>query len=183
MAARAKPATAAPRNFDDIKKLATLPTRTVPLCLAGELVEEIAQLELQLAEAPPPTSLGDPGKRVIAEQIVETQERMRESTVDFRLRAMGGRAWSKFWASMPTREEKESDDDWGERIFPFYADLVSRSCVDPVMSVEQVGELADVLHAQAWNRLVSSSLNLNMGEVDVPNSDAASELTGTSEQT
>jgi len=174
---------AGPRNFDDVKKLATLPTRTVPLCLAGELVEEIGQLELQLAEAKPAANLGDDTRRVIAEQIMETQERMRESTVDFRLRAMGGRVWTKFWAAMPTREDKESDDSWAERIFPFYAQLVSRSCVDPVMDVEQVGELADLLHANAWNRLVSNCLNLNMGEVDVPNSVAASELIGNSEQT
>jgi len=172
-----------PRNFDDVKKLASLPTRTVPLCLAGELVEEIAQLELQLAEAPPPTSLGDGTRRQLAEQIVDLQERMRESTVDFHLLAKSAREWSKFWPTLPVREEKETGEQWGERIFPFYADMVSRSCTDPVMSVEQAGELADLLHMRSWDRLVSNCLNLNMGEVEVPNSVAASELTRTSEQT
>ena len=172
-----------PRNFDDVKKLASLPTRTVPLCLAGELVEEIAQLELQLAEAPPPTSLGDGTRRQLAEQIVELQERMRESTVDFHLLAMPARKWAEFWATLPVRGEKESDDEWGGRIAEFYAGMVSRSCTDPVMSPEQVGELADVLHFNAWNRLVSNCLSLNRGEVDVPNSEAASELTRNSEQT
>jgi hypothetical protein len=172
------------RDFDEVKKLATLPTRTVLLCLAGELVEEIAQLERQLAEVKPATSLGDASpRRAIAEQIVAVQEQMRESTVEFRLRALPSRSWSKFWASMPVRAEKEADEDWGERLFPFYAELVHRACADPVMSVEQVGELADVLHANAWNRLVSNCLSLNMGEVDVPNSEAVSELTGNSEQT
>ena len=174
---------AGPRNFDEIKKLATLPTRAVSLCLAGELVEEISQLELQLAEAKPAANLGDSSRRVIAEQIVEAQDRMRDSTVDFRLRALPSREWSKFWTGMPVRAEKESDEDWGERLFPFYAELVHRTCADPVMNVEQVGELADVLHANAWNRLVTNCLNLNMGEVDVPNSEAASELIGNSEQT
>jgi hypothetical protein len=172
------------RDFDEVKKLASLPTRTVPLCLAGELVEEIEQLEQRLEEAKPATSLGEVSpKRAIAEQIVETQERMRDSTVDFRLRAMGSRAWTKFWATLPTRKDDESAEGWGERVFPFYADLVARSCIDPVMSVEQVEELADMLHGRAWNRLAGECMALNMGDVDVPNSVAASDLIGTSEQT
>jgi len=55
--------------------------------------------------------------------------------------------------------------------------------VDPEMDVEQVGELADLLHTSAWNKLVSNCLGLNMGSVDVPNSAAASELIGNSGQT
>ena len=171
------------RNFDDVKKLASLPTRTVPLCLAGELVEEHAQLERQLAETKPAVSLGDGTRRAIAEQILAVEQRMREATVDFRLRAMPSRAWSKFWASMPTHAEKESDDEWGERIFPFYAEMVARSCEDPEMTAEQAAELADILHGRAWNQLVSNCIGLNMGEVDIPNSVAASELIGSSEQT
>ena len=171
-------------NFDDIKKLAKLPTATVSLCLAGELVERIALLEQQLADAKPATNIGEASpKRVIAEQIAALQEEMRESTVDFHLRAMGARKWSKFWASMPTRGEKEPDEAWDERVFPFYADLVSRSVTDPVMSVAQVDELVELIHGGAWNRLANHCINLNMGAVDVPNSDAVSELIGNSEQT
>jgi len=173
-----------PRDFDEVKKLATLPTRTVSLCLAGELVEEIAQLELQLAEAKPPVSLGDASpKRLIAEQLAAVQDRMREATVDFYIRAMGSRVWSLFWAGMPTQGEKEPDAEWSDRVFPFYVDLVSRSCADPVMNAEQVAELADLLHHRAWSDLVTACLKLNMGEVNIPNSDAASELTQSFDQT
>lgn len=171
-------------DFEAVKSRATLPTRTVSLCLAGELVEKITQLERRLAEAKPPTNLGEASpKRIIAEQIGAVQEQMRESTVDFHLRALGARKWAKFWASMPTRAENEAADVWDERIFPFYAEMVSLSCVDPVMSVEQVEELVEVLHSSAWNRLANGCLSLNMGEVDIPNSAAVSELIGTSEQT
>lgn len=171
-------------DFDAVRKLATLPTRTVSLCLAGELVDEIARLESQLAEAKPPTNLGDVSpRRVIAERIAELQGEMRESTVDFRLKALSARAWATFWASLPTRKDNEPSREWDERVFPFYAEMVSRSCVDPPMTAEQVGELADLLHASAWNELASACMALNMGEVDIPNFDAASELTGDSEQT
>lgn len=171
-------------NFDDIKKRASLPTDTVALCLAGEMVEEIGRLEQQLADAKPPVSLGDASpKRLIAEQIVALQEQMREATAEFHLRAMGARAWTMFWSKLPDRADGESAEVWDARIFPFYAELVSRSCVDPEMSVEQVAELADLLHGSAWNRLARACMMLNNGTVDVPNSVAASELTEGSGQT
>jgi len=167
-----------PRDFDEVKKLVTLPTKVVSLCLAGDLIDEITGLERALDDAKPPTNVGEASpKRVIAERIVAVQEQMRDSTVEFHLRAMGSRAWTRFWAGMPARGENEPAEDWGERVFPFYAELVSRSAVDPVMSAEQVAELADLLHAKAWNDLAGACMALNMDEVDVPNSAAASELT------
>jgi hypothetical protein len=172
------------RNFDDVKKLASRPSRVVPLCLAGELVEQIDELERELVKAPEATSLaeGSP-KRVIAEAIVGLQEQMREATVEFHLRALPAREWSVFFADRPERKENESAEDWEPRIFAWQAEMVSRSSADPVMSVEQVGELVDLLHHRAWATLSTHAYLLNMGEVDVPNSEAASELTRDSEQT
>ena len=173
-----------PRDFDEVRKLASLPTRTVSLCLSGELVDEIGRLEAQLADAKPPTSLADVSpKQAIAEAITDLQEQMRESTVDFRLRALPSRKWDKFWAFRPARNEKETDDEWEARAFLFYAEMLSRSCIDPVMTVEQVGELVDLIHHKSWSTLISECLEMNMREVDIPNFDAASELTRDSEQT
>ena len=102
---------------------------------------------------------------------------MREASVDFRLRALPAREWSKFWAHFPTREEKEADDAFEARRWPFFAEIVSLTCADPAMNLEQVGEFAGFVHASAWNALANACLNLNMGEVDIPNSVAASEQT------
>lgn len=171
-------------NFDDVKKLASLPTDTVPLCLAGELVGEIAELERQLADAKPATSVGEASpKRVIVERIAELQERMRESTVDFRLRAFPSAEWSDFYAAMPAPAEGETTAAYVARIRPFQAELLSRSSVDPEMSVEQATELGTLVHGTAWNRLIGACFSLNSQEIDIPNSDAASELIETSEQT
>lgn len=175
------------RSFDDIAKLATRPSRVVSLCLAGELVEQIDDLERQLAQAGEATSVSEVSpKRAIAEAIVALQEQMREATVDFHLKALPARAWSVLVADRPERiepKEGEPAEEWEPRIFAWQAELVSRTCVDPVMSVEQVGELVDLLHFRAWSQLYSQAYVLNMGEVDVPNSEAASELTRDSEQT
>lgn len=172
------------RSFDDIRKLASLATDTVPLCLAGELLEQLGQLERQLADAQPATNLeGVSPKRAIAERIVELQEEMREATVDFHLRAMPSREWTAFYLDQPERTEGEPAKDWEARYFPWRAELVARTCVDPEMTVEQVGELADLLHFHAWAILAGRAYMLNMGEVDVPNSEAASVLSQDSETT
>lgn len=170
-------------DFDAVKKLASLPTDTLPLCLAGELVGEIADLERQLAATPAASNVGESPRRVIAEQIAELRERMQESTVDFRLRAMPSKVWTRFWSNMPVRGEKESHAEWSERVHPIYTELVSRTCVDPQMTVEQVDELSGLLHGSAWIRLTNACIAINAGEVNVPNFSAASDLTGSSEQT
>lgn len=171
-------------DLADIKKRASLPTDTVSLCVAGELVDRLARLEAQLAAVKSATSLGDGGeRRAIAEQIVALQEEMRASTVEFRLRALDSRAWSAFWAGWPVRQETETTAVWNARIWPTYLELVSRTCVDPTLTTEETDELAGLLHGSAWNRLVNAALALNMGDIDVPNSDAASALTENSEQT
>jgi hypothetical protein len=171
-------------TFADLRKLASLPTGTVSLCLAGELVDEIAHLERQLAELGAAKSLGDGGERLaLAEQIAAKQAEMRQSTVDFRLRALPARDWTRHWAAMPAKKDEETDDDLGERLHRFYAETVSLVVVEPAMTVDEVLELVDLLHASAWNRLANSCLAVNMGSVDVPNSAAASELIGNSEQT
>lgn len=172
------------RTFDDVRKLASRPTEVVSLCLAGELVEQLAQLEVQLAAAKPPTNLGEVSpKRAIAEQIVALQDEMREATVDFHLRALPSRQWTVLWAGQPQRKEDESAEDWEPRYFAWQAQVVSQVCVEPAMDVEEVGELVDLLHFIAWQKLYTRAYVLNMGEVDVPNSEAASELTRDSEQT
>lgn len=171
-------------DFADIKKRASLPTDTVALCVAGELVDRLARLEAQLAAVKPATSLGDGGeRRAIAEQIVALQEEMRDSTVEFHLRALDSRAWAAFWAGWPVRKDGETAAAWNSRVWPAFLELVSRTCVDPVLTTEEADELAGLLHGSAWNRLVNAALALNMGDIDVPNSDAASALIATSEQT
>lgn len=170
-------------NFDDVKKKASLATSVVSLCLAGEIVDEITVLQRQYEAAPKPKNLGDGTRRELAERIAEAQERMREATVDFHLRALPARAWSLFWGGYPTRRDGESNEDWAVRQYPWYADLVSRTCVDPLMNVDQVGELVDLLHQGAWSQLVGACLGINVGVVDVPNFAAASALIPDSEQT
>ena len=170
-------------SFDDVKKKASLATRMLPLCLAGELVEEHAQLERQLAELKPATSLEGSGRQGILEALDAVRERMVEAQVEFHLKALPARPWALFYSGQPTRKDNESDEEWEPRQFVWQADMVSRTCVDPAMTAEQVGELVDLLHARSWSELFAAAFMVNMGGIDIPNSVAVSDLTPGTEQT
>lgn len=170
-------------TFEEIKARATLATRVVPLCLAGELVEEHAQLERQLAELPVATSLAGTGKPELVEKLEAVRQRMVDASVDFHMRALPARPWGLFYSGQPARGENETDEDFEPRMFAWQADLVSRSCVNPVMTADEVAELVDVIHARSWALLYSGAFMVNMGGIDVPNSVAVSDLIPGTEQT
>ncbi len=161
-----------------------LPEDTVSLCLAANLLAEISDLQRQRAEAPPPSNLGERSPAaVLDERIAEVAERMKASTVDFKVRALGGREWVAFSATRPVPVKDEPDDVWQTRIFPWLAEMVSKTCVDPVMTADQVGELVDRLPAQSWALLQNACYTVNIGVVEAPNFAAVSSPTQTYDET
>lgn len=172
-------------DFDSVKKKASRRTDTVRLCLAGELVEEYERLERELANLKPATSLGDaPDKQGLIGQLEAIRVDMADATVEFKLRALPPRPWALFYAAAPTRKEGESDEAWEPRNFAWQADMVSRTCYDPVMTVEQVEELVELLpNARSWLQLTNAAFLLNVGGIDLPNFVAASDLIPPSDQT
>lgn len=170
-------------DFADIRKLATLPTRTVSLCLAGELAGELVELEQQYVAAGEPTSLGDDTRRRLREEIRAKRAEVQDATVAFKLRAMSATEFADFWTEMPAQDEGETDKAFEVRTRPFYAELVSRTVVEPAMTVDEVQELRGMIAMSTWNRLGGECLRLNNRGVDIPNSVAASDLTEPSEQT
>ena len=161
-------------DFDDVRKLATVATRTVPLCLAGEVLDEVDALQAQLAATPKQRNLGDATRRELTELLAGAQERMREATVAFRLRAMHPKAWTALLARQPTREDKEDLEVYQGRIYPWHAEVVAGTVVEPAMNVGQVDELVGLINGGTWMTLAGACMQLNGGKVDIPNFDAAS---------
>lgn len=156
---------------------------TVPLILGGQYLEEIRALERQLAAAQPPASLADRNPAtVIAEQIAELQSKMRGTEVEFRLRAMPGRQWDRFKFGQPARAKDEDADAFSDRFFGWMCRLVSLTCIDPVMTPEQVAELVDKMPGSSWDHLSEAAWAQNSGKVSVPFSAAAYALTSTSDE-
>jgi hypothetical protein len=171
-------------TFEEVMALVALPEDTVSLCLAANLLAEIGDLQRQRAEAPPPSNLGERSPAsVLDERIAEVAEQMKASTVAFKLLALNGREWIAFHAARPVMVKDEPDAVWQERIFPWLADMVSRTCVEPAMTPEQVGELVDRLPAQSWALLQNACYDINIGVVEAPNFAAVSSPTTPSDET
>lgn len=171
-------------TFEEVKARASRPATVVSLCLDGAALGEIKALERQLTDAPAASNLGERSPAaVIVEQIEAVQARARESMVDFHLRAIRGVDWIPFWELRPQPAEGESPVDFNGRWFTYVCQMVALTCVDPVMTPEQVAELVDTLPADSWTALYDEVWALNTNKVSVPFSAAASALTSPSGET
>ncbi|MFI6296861.1 hypothetical protein ACIBEJ_35090 [Nonomuraea sp. NPDC050790] len=164
------------------------PEKTVPICLAGDLQAEFEDLERDLAIARDQPEEGtlaggaNPLATQIAQQIVELRERMREHTTVFRFRGLQRKKFKDLVAAHPPSDEDKdagNDVDWET----FGVALVSACAVEPQMSVEQAGELADELTQAQWDSLFAASYSVNKRDVDVPFSYAASAVLSSSKKT
>jgi hypothetical protein len=168
-------------TFADVMARATPKQDTVSLCLAGHLVADLHDLQRQLAAAPKVgASLAERSPSVaLTEQIETLLEQMRASTVVFRLQRIHPKEWAPFYATMPVG--KADDPTFIDEWFAWTADLVARTCIEPVMTVDEVGQLVDTLNEAEWTELSDAAWRLNTGKVSVPFFAAASDQTQASE--
>jgi hypothetical protein len=156
------------------------PEKTVPICLAGDLQAEFEDLErdLQVARDTQPgegtlAGGGNPLATTLAQQIMELRERMREHTRVFRFRGLPRKEFSDLVAEHPPNDEDKdggADVDWET----FAVALVAACCVEPEMTKEEAGQLADALTQAQWDSLFTAAYSVNKRDVDVPFSFAAS---------
>lgn len=167
-------------TFEDVLKQAALPETSVALCLRRDLAGRFRELERKLQTANTvATSLGERAESsVIAEEMEALRKEMDAHEVTFRIRALKALDWDRVEASLPQRGKDESPADFAaERFYPVIADLVSRCVIDPVMTVEQVGQLVDVLSGADWDLLSGTVWEINNGREGIPFSVAAYAMT------
>lgn len=177
-------------NLDDILAGAKPAERTTPLCLRGDLVAQIEDLERQLAEAQQSDrgdSLASGGPaRALAEEIEALREQMRDGTVVFRLRSIGRRAFQALIAAYPPRRDDDGrpldgDARLGANAETVWDPVLRASLVEPELNPDQLTHILDeVLSDGQYDRLAALAWAVNRGEVDVPFSSAASRLLRTS---
>lgn len=160
-------------DFSEILKRAKPREKSVFLCLAGNEVAEVERLERQLTELSDtwqPDSLAgaNPGEK-IARQIKAARDRMRKAEVEFKLRALGDRAWSDLVAAHPSKNKNEA---WDPETFP--KALLAKCCIDPVMTADQVEELFEVLNEGQRGELVQGGYDVNAEATSIPFSVSAS---------
>jgi hypothetical protein len=170
-------------DIEDWLAEASLPEDEVALCLRRDLTGRFRELERRLRTAnTTAVSLAEPSEaKVIARQIEELRAEMAKHERVFHLRALRSLEWAAFYASMPQRTKDESVEDFTtKRFYPKMAELVTRCCYDPVMTVDQLNRLVDRLAGSQWNELSGAVWDLNADREGVPFSAAAYAMTASS---
>ncbi|MFJ3201020.1 hypothetical protein [Streptomyces sp. NPDC086989] len=160
-------------DISEILKKARRRQKSVFLCLAGDELAELERLEKELAglgDAWAPGSLAetDPRKK-LAEKVAAAREAVRASETEFRFEALGDRAWSDLIAAHPPKEKGNAFDP--ETFAPA---LIAACAIDPVMSVDQVKELFDVLNHAQRDVLWQGAFDVNTEATGIPFSLTAS---------
>ncbi len=173
------------RSIDDILAMASDPAyhRVVTARVSfvpQELREEHARLDALLPSLVSDTIDAHPQRLATAQRIAEIEETLEESVVEFRFKAIGHRAWADLVRKYPPTKQQRTLDrnlDHDPDRFPYEAMAVS--CVDPVMTPEQVKALesSEAVDVQSWTELWSACIRANVVDAS-PKSLAASMVLG-----
>jgi hypothetical protein len=161
-------------TLEEIKALAKLPEKAVPLCLRGDLQARYEELERELKVAEAASRRGGTlagsaaDVQPIKAKMDALREEMQQSTKVFILRALTKRRWSDLAAANPPRDEDKAAglDYHGER---FTIAAVQACLIDPALTVPEVEQLCDeVLTQGQWDTLFAETMWLNRRTVEVP---------------
>ncbi|MFD4912857.1 hypothetical protein ACFWNR_06495 [Streptomyces virginiae] len=154
-------------DISEILKRAKRRQKSVFLCLAGDALAELDQLEKALAalgNAWQPDSLAAQDPRAeLAKQVSAARDKVRASETEFRFEALGNKAWSDLHAEHPSSVKGQA---WDPETFP--PALIAACAVDPVMTVEQVRELFEVLNAGQCDQLFQGAYDANTEATGIP---------------
>lgn len=170
----------------DLIKAASLPERSISLCLDQGLQAQVEELDRRL-DAPAtdaPSMAGDP-KTKIAQEIMALTALMGEHSITFRMRALPRRKFTALMASHPPREGNNGDRMLGFNEDTLF-DALIRACVaapDDLDEEDWAGLIGEdgVLSSAQYEQLSDAAWAVNRRDVDVPFSRAASLLQRTSE--
>lgn len=152
-------------SIDDLLAEAVAREKSCRVLLRQDLLDEHdrleaelqAELELDARENRDPVGPG------LAVRLLAFEEEIESLRREFRFRAVGKRRWSDLLAEHPPTKEqlaKFSRLDHNPETFPVAA--IAASCIDPAMSVEQVGRLEEVLNFAQFERLWECCLDVNV---------------------
>ncbi len=171
-------------DFKDKLNNAKPHTRTVEICLRGDLVGEIERLDRELvgASKAPSSGMEDGANlREIAERIEALREEMAadDNSHTFVLRALPGPKYRALKAEHPPRLDDDGRVDDRDRILGANIDtlaepLVRASIVDPVLDDATWEQVNNQLTDGQFDQLVLTALSVNGGGVSIPFSRAAS---------
>ena len=164
----------------------TRPEKIVTLCTDAALQAEWEAARDELAEVgvQDPRINGGPAAEA-ARKVQDIEKRMRDSEARFRLRALRRSEWAARVAANPPREDDKDDKARGYNTATFYDDVIIHSIVEVTQDGEPIEfdptaeweALADEMTDRQYSEFAEAVWALNRGEVSVPFSRAASNIT------
>lgn len=161
-------------TIDDLLAEITVREKTVKLLLRQDLLDEHARLDAELVATlnTDAEENRDPLGPELADRLLQFETEIEQAKRPFRFRAIGKKAWADLLAQHPpTRDQTmiNARIDHNPKTFP--AAAIAASCVDPKMTVEQVGQLEEKLNLAQFEILWGGCLDANVGGgVDNPKS-------------
>lgn len=175
-----------PQDFKAKLAKASLPERSVDLCLNGALRADYDQLQTELVQMTADGSGrlgGNPQARAVAEQMQALRDEMADSEVTVTLRALPNARWMQLVTDHAPRKDNTGDATVGYNQATFYPALIRESFVDPVLDDDEFTQLLDALNSHQFDELANAAWALNRGDVRVPFSALASETLRNSGET
>lgn len=168
------------KDFAELRKQARLPEQVVPICMRADLAAEHARLDAELRTKldRPADSMAGNGAAGLADRIEALEAEMRESTYDFRLRALPKRQFRELVAAHPPKpgadgKIPEADTMLGVCRETFFLELIPAVVVDPQLDDWKTFLLEELTDRQ-YGDLEDACWFLNRDEVSVPFSSAVS---------
>lgn len=160
-------------TFEDLLAQARPVTRTVRLCLRGDLIAAREEAERDLAEA---RALDAQLNRVpeapaAAERLTALEAEADEAAVEFKIKALSRKAWLALLDQYPPTEDDEAQGlEYNEGFVPA---VIAACASEPAMTTEQAEQLLDVISTRQFMELWGAVMTANLGEDDLPKSLAA----------
>lgn len=178
MAARTRRAAA------DVIAAAELPERSVEVCLRGDLLAALQDLQRQLPDAEREDKVGGSlgGGRAldVAQQIQALREEMLDHTITVKLRALPRKKFRTLVVDHPPREDNEGDRALGFNPDTFFDALLRMCAVEPVLDDALWAQLEDKLSDGQWQTLTNAAWGVNERDLSVPFSQRASQILASS---
>lgn len=166
----AAPKPVGPVDIDILIGEATLPEKTVSVCVAGSLLADyenaFSELRALIAGAADGNVSAADAAAVegVRARIEDLQGRIERATVRFRCRSLNKDQWRSAMIAAPKRKGHEVDESLGYNPEAFEQIVVRSGVVEPVLSTEQWDRLEPVLNIHQWGLLVAACECVNRRE-------------------
>lgn len=164
-----------PRKKKDVKDLirgAKLPVEKATVCIRPDLVEEYETVAARLAKAKEGSDslAGDPELPGLTARLAELKAEIEEATIEFRIRGLPSKEYTKLAAQYPAREGNRLDIlAGGVNTDEIVEQLIKLGTVDPILDEEDWQHLlGEAVTNVGYQRLTEAAWAANNVGVSAP---------------